>query len=156
MIKPFTVFERSQNEKTAIGTLHNFSAVFWGGQSSNYTDNLSLLLSLSFPYQAEHKMYFNQNIIVINNRWSTRPYFSYSNNECLFFTWSNLMLFLFCGRGHEVVDASVWIGRWVKLWFTRNIFLHKNKIRLQQQFIDKIAYEFFTLLLRQWVAITRD
>lgn len=52
------------------------------------------------------KMYFNQKIIVINNcpegGTSVWRRFLYTNNECLFFTWSNPMLFaFFAARGGE-------------------------------------------------------
>jgi hypothetical protein len=45
-------------------------------------------------------MYFNQKIIVINNRWGeARRFVFYTNNECLFFTWSNPIVVIFAASG---------------------------------------------------------
>lgn len=71
--------------------------------------------SPSAALSVSDKMYFNQKIIVINNRWSARRQRRrrfYTNNECLFFTWSNLMLLFdfFAGAGSEVTDMSARIA----------------------------------------------
>jgi hypothetical protein len=53
-------------------------------------------------------MYFNQKIIVINNRWGeARRFVFYTNNECLFFTWSNQIVVIFAAGGEGVGGGDV-------------------------------------------------
>lgn len=78
-------------------------------------------------WSVSDKMYFNQNIIVINNRLARGENIFTQHYECLFFTW--LILWLFC----SVREDGVWVWiDWVELWFTQHF---ENKIDREQQFI---------------------